>query len=179
MPTTSPAKASSAMERSWAKKNCGAESVTGLPVRTSFARMPRWSLPEQTRMKAMRSRWFGSMFAWILKTNPVILASSAVTVRVAAACARGEGANSAIASMRSLTPKSLSALPNRTGVRWPSRKACLSKGFRPSTARWSSSRASARSCSGRSPATRASSGPETAIASASLPSGVRVLRRIS
>ena len=85
MPTTSPANASSASERSWAKKNCGAESVTGLPVRTSFARMPRWSLPEQTRRKAIRSRWFGSMLAWILKTKPVIFASSAFTVRLAAA----------------------------------------------------------------------------------------------
>ena len=83
MPTTSPANASSASERSWAKKNCGADSVTGLPVRTSFARMPRWSLPEQTRMKAMRSRWFGSMFAWILNTKPVIFGSSAFTVRLA------------------------------------------------------------------------------------------------
>jgi hypothetical protein len=35
--------------------------------------MPRVSLPEQTRMKAMRSRWFGSMFAWILKTKPDML----------------------------------------------------------------------------------------------------------
>jgi len=43
VPTTSPANASSASERSWAKKNCGAESLTGLPVRTSFARMPRLS----------------------------------------------------------------------------------------------------------------------------------------
>ena len=37
--------------------------------------MPRESLPEQTRMKAMRSRWFGSMLAWILKTKPVIFGS--------------------------------------------------------------------------------------------------------
>ena len=65
------------------------------------------------------------MFAWILNTKPVILPSSAFTVRLAAACARGLGANSASASMSSLTPKSLSALPNRIGVRWPSRKACL------------------------------------------------------
>jgi hypothetical protein len=34
------------------------------------------SWPEQTRMKAMRSRWLGSMFAWILKTKPVIFGSS-------------------------------------------------------------------------------------------------------
>ena len=33
-------------------------------------------------MKAMRSRWFGSMFAWILKTKPVIFGLSAFTVRL-------------------------------------------------------------------------------------------------
>ena len=130
-------------------------------------------------MKAMRSRWFGSMFAWILKTKPVILGSSAFTRRPAAACARGLGANSAIASIRSLTPKSLSALPHKTGVRWPSRKAFLSKALRPSTARFNSSIASARSCSGRSSATLGSSGPLTRIVSASLPSGVRRLLRMS
>ena len=95
MPTTSPAKASSATARSWAKKNCGADSVIGLPVRTSFAFIPRWSLPEHTRMKAMRSRWLGSMFAWILKTKPVIFGSFASTARPAASCARGGGADGA------------------------------------------------------------------------------------
>ena len=51
----------------------------GLPVRTSFTFMPRCSLPEQTRTKAMRSRWLGSMLAWILNTKPVIAGSSAST----------------------------------------------------------------------------------------------------
>ena len=111
MPTMSPAKASSAIERSWAKKNCGAVSAIVLPVRTSFARMPRWSRPEHTRMKAMRSRWFGSMFAWILKTKPVIFASPASTTRVAACCSRGLGANLPSASIRSCTPMSRSAEP--------------------------------------------------------------------
>ena len=36
------------------------------------------SLPEQTRMKAMRSRWLGSMFAWILNTKPVIFGSCGI-----------------------------------------------------------------------------------------------------
>ena len=77
MPTTSPAKACSASARSCAKKNCGAFSAIGLPVRTSLAFMPRVSRPEDTRMKAMRSRWFGSMLAWILNTKPLILGSCA------------------------------------------------------------------------------------------------------
>ena len=52
----SPGNASSASARSCAKKNCGALSAMGLPVRTSFAFMPRVKRPEDTRMKAMRSR---------------------------------------------------------------------------------------------------------------------------
>src|SRR6201993_882233 len=74
MPTTSPAKASSATERSWAKKNCGLDSGMLLPVRTSLAFMPRLSLPEQSRAKAIRSRWFGSMLAWILNTKALMRA---------------------------------------------------------------------------------------------------------
>ena len=51
-------------------------------------------LPEQTRMKAMRSRWFGSMLAWILNTKPVmrVLVGGDVTlVGVLAARRRREG----------------------------------------------------------------------------------------
>src|ERR1700739_4762425 len=84
MPTTSPAKASSASARSCAKKNCGLESDMFLPVRTSFAFMPRTSLPEHSRAKAMRSRWLGSMLAWILNTKAVIAGSSAATSRLSA-----------------------------------------------------------------------------------------------
>ena len=112
MPTTSPAKASSASERSCAKKNCGACSAMVLPVRTSLTFMPRVSLPEHTRMKAMRSRWLGSMFAWILKTMPVIAGSLASTVRVGGLLRCAAAARSAIsASSRSRTPKFRSALP--------------------------------------------------------------------
>ena len=77
MPTTSPAKASSATERSWAKKNCGLASGMLLPVRTSLAFMPRLSFPEHSRAKAMRSRWFGSMLAWILNTKALMRGSAA------------------------------------------------------------------------------------------------------
>ena len=77
MPTTSPANASSAVMRERAKKNCGADRLIGLPVLTSLAFMPRFSSPEQTRTKAMRSRWFGSMLAWILNTKALIAGSVA------------------------------------------------------------------------------------------------------
>ncbi len=43
-------------------------------------------------MNAMRSRWFGSMFAWILKMMPVIAGSVASMVRVAALRLSGGGA---------------------------------------------------------------------------------------
>ena len=33
--------------------------------------MPRSNLPEHMRTNAMRSRWWRSMFAWILNTKPL------------------------------------------------------------------------------------------------------------
>src|SRR6266576_779010 len=92
MPTTSPAKASSASARSCAKKNCGLDSDMFLPVRTSLAFMPRLSLPEHSRANAMRSRWFGSILAWILNTKALIRGSAASTLRRLLSCARGGGA---------------------------------------------------------------------------------------
>ena len=89
--------------------------------------MPRASRPEHTRMKAMRSRWLGSMFAWILNTTPVIAGSVASTVRVVAFWLAGGGAWRMSASSRSRTPKFLSALPKNTGVRWPWRNDSRSK----------------------------------------------------
>jgi hypothetical protein len=128
------------------------------PVRTSLAFMPRVSLPEQTRMKAMRSRWFGSMLAWILKTKPVIRFSFATTVRRSASCERGGGACAASASMRSRTPKFRSADPKNTGVRCPSRKALRSKGLHASMASATSSRQGPTSSAGRSSSKSALSG---------------------
>ena len=107
--------------------------------------MPRSSLPEQTRAKAMRSRWFGSMLAWILKTKAVIFSSVACTVRISATWSRGGGAMSPSALIRSRTPKFRSAEPKKTGVRWPSRKAFLSKGLQASMASDVSSMKASRS----------------------------------
>src|SRR5665213_913157 len=89
--------------------------------------MPRRSLPEHRRAKAMRSRWLGSMLAWILNTKAVMAFSCASMVRLLETCARGDGAKEASASSRSLTPKFFSAEPKNTGVRWPSRKDSKSK----------------------------------------------------
>ena len=77
--------------------------------------MPRVSLPEHSRANAMRSRWFGSMFAWILNTKADMRFSSASTVRLSAFCARGGGAIRPMASSRSPTPKFFSAEPKNTG----------------------------------------------------------------
>ena len=54
--------------------------------------MPRSKWPEHTRMKATRSRWFGSMLACTLKTKPATLSSDGETVRCSAGCGRGDGA---------------------------------------------------------------------------------------
>lgn len=41
-----------------------------LPVRGRLTLMPRSNSPDTIRTKAIRSRWRGSMLAWILKTKP-------------------------------------------------------------------------------------------------------------
>src|SRR5690625_4971591 len=53
--------------------------------------MPFSNWPEQMRIKAMRSRWAGSILACTLKTKPVTLASEGSTLRprVARACRSG------------------------------------------------------------------------------------------
>ena len=155
MPTTSPAKASSASARSWAKKNCGLDSDMFLPVRTSFAFMPRVSLPEHSRANAMRSRWFGSMLAWILKTKALIRGSAACTLRRLDSCARGGGAKRPKPSSRSPTPKLRNALPKYTGVRCPSRNASRSNGLHASETSASSSLIASTSRLGLRPASSA------------------------
>ncbi|MOA07790.1 hypothetical protein D3C78_1275100 [compost metagenome] len=90
-----------------------------LPVRTWRIFMPFSYLPEQMRMKAIRSRCFGSMFAWILNTKPVNFSSTGSTVRSWATRASGRGAQSTTASSTWSTPKLPSAVPKNTGVSWP------------------------------------------------------------
>ncbi len=88
----SPAKASSARLRSWARKSTGLCMVIDLPLRGWKSFMPRSKRPEQSRMKASRSRWRGSMFAWILNTKPVTASSLGSISRSAVFCGRGDGA---------------------------------------------------------------------------------------
>ena len=87
----SPAQASSASSRSCARKSIGLAIAIGLPVRTWKSFMPRWKCPEQSRTKATRSRCFGSMLAWTLKTKPVTAGSQAPIARGSAGCTSGGG----------------------------------------------------------------------------------------
>ena len=69
MPTTSPAKASSATSGPGRRRIAaptGAWACRCAPASPSCRGV---SLPEHSRANAMRSRWFGSMLAWILKTK--------------------------------------------------------------------------------------------------------------
>jgi hypothetical protein len=89
--------------------------------------MSRSNLPEQTRMKAMRSRCFGSMLAWILKMKPEKAGfSGAISVP---AMTRGLGAGECFRkpSSNSCTPKLFTPLPKKTGVVLPASTAASSK----------------------------------------------------
>ena len=68
-PTTSPGNASSIVSRSCPNTVAAYLVANGLPVRSQVTTMPRSNRPEQTRAKAMRSRWGGSMLACTLNTN--------------------------------------------------------------------------------------------------------------
>ncbi|MCY1454833.1 hypothetical protein D9M71_719250 [compost metagenome] len=85
--------------------------ATVLPADTCSSFMPRSKRPEQTRTKAMRSRWRGSILAWILKTKPVNLPSFGSTTRVSVLRASGGGDSSHSASSSDCTPKLLIAEP--------------------------------------------------------------------
>src|SRR3546814_10564547 len=62
----------------------------------------------------MRSRWLGSMLAWILNTKPLTLSSVGCTWRLSVGCGRGGGAMSATPCSSSRTPKLFSADPKRS-----------------------------------------------------------------
>ena len=70
------------------------EAAISRLMRRCFIFMPRSNLPEQTRKKAMRSRCFGSILAWILKINPENFGSSGSTMRTVASRGFGAGAQS-------------------------------------------------------------------------------------
>mmetsp|Transcript_26231 Transcript_26231/g.62013 ORF Transcript_26231/g.62013 Transcript_26231/m.62013 type:complete len:249 (-) Transcript_26231:1361-2107(-) len=129
MPMMSPAKASSSSSRFWLMKVTTVLGRSVLPERTTLRFMPRSKRPEATRTKAMRSRWAGSILAWILNTTPVNLGSSGLTVRCIASRLSGAGASSTRASSTSCTPKLLTAEPKNIGVCRPPRKSsCTNSG---------------------------------------------------
>ena len=97
-------------------KAVGEENFICLPLRTCRKFLLRSNVPEQIFRKAMRSRWFGSMLAWILKTKPVIFSSAGSTIRVSVGAGRGEGAMRMKHSSNSFTPKLLTAEPKKTGA---------------------------------------------------------------
>ena len=93
------------------------ESVIFALVRCKVACMPRSKRPEQILKNAMRSRWRGSIFAWILKTNPEKASSSgATTLPASVRRLRGAGAKPINESKNGSTPKFVSALPKKTGL---------------------------------------------------------------
>ena len=83
--------------------------------------MLRLNVPEQTFTKAIRSRWFGSMLACILKTKPVNFSSSGDTIRSSVSRGRGVGAISIKQSSISRIPKLFKAEPKNTGASCPCR----------------------------------------------------------
>src|SRR5574343_483547 len=109
MPMMSPGQASSVVERSRAMKVMALLIDSILPPATCLTFMPRSKRPEQTRRKAIRSRCFGSMLAWILNTKPENFGSFGCTWRVTAGRAIGGGDRSTTASSRLCTPKLLTA----------------------------------------------------------------------
>ena len=94
----------------------------------------------------MRSRWPGSMLAWILNTKPVSAGSSGSTTRWRATRGSGPGASATNAASSSSTPKLLIAEPKNTGVCRPARYAAGSNAWvAPLTSSISAAKASRKS----------------------------------
>ena len=124
----SPAHASSTVARSSAIIAVPVASLILRSPCTWKASMPRTNLPEQMRRKAMRSRWFLSMLAWILKTKPEksgSVASTGSPVRESV-CGPGAGERRRKSRRNGSTPKLVSAEPKKTGVSLPVRTASRS-----------------------------------------------------
>ena len=101
-------------------------------------------------MNATRSRWRGSMFAWILKTKPRNSGSSGATRPVGRASrGAGGGASATNASRNSSTPKLVTALPKKTGVSSPRAKPLRVEARRRRRRAARSPRAASRSASRR------------------------------
>ena len=100
----------------------------------------------------MRSRWRGSMLAWILKTKPVNGGSIGATSRRVPSRGCGGGAHSTSACRISCTPKLLMPEPKKTGDWRPARNESRSKGelaLRISSTSWRSAAVSSGKSSSR------------------------------
>ena len=127
IPMTSPGHASSTVSRSRAKNLREFDIRTTFPVRVWTTFMSRRNTPVHTRRNAIWSRWFGSMFDWILKMNP-LNPGRAGSSRSPPTVLRapGGGAFATKSSSSSCTPKLWMADPKYTGVMSPVRTASAS-----------------------------------------------------
>ena len=149
----SPAYASAARSRSPAIKVTASEMLTFLPIRTWSIFIPWLYLPDTIRIKAIRSRCLGSIFAWILNTKPENFSSSASTWRSAVSRGWGAGAHAVKPSNIWSTPKLPSAVPKNTGVSSPAKNSSWSNSCDAPT----TSSSSSRNCSASSSPTASSS----------------------
>ncbi|CAB4367715.1 unannotated protein [freshwater metagenome] len=126
-PITSPGNASSIVSRSEPNAVVAYFVPTFFAVRAQSTSIPRSNLPEQIRAKAMRSRWFGSILAWILKMKAANSASNGRASPSTSGRGAGAGAKSTTASRSICTPKLVIAEPTKTGVLSPAKKLSTSK----------------------------------------------------
>ncbi len=140
--------------------------------------MSRSNLPEQTRTNAMRSRCFGSMFAWILKMKPENAGFSGAISMPPMMRDFGAGACFRKPSSNSCTPKLLMALPKNTGVLLPASTAASSKTSPAVSSISSSSTVLLNVVSSSCPRTAGSSTPPTETGARYWPPTVRSKRCI-
>src|SRR5690606_24929510 len=114
-PTMSPGYDMSTISFFSAKKAFGLENLRFLFNRTCKYGLFRSNVPETILINASLSRCLGSIFAWILNTNPDNFSSVGSTSRVSDSLARGDGAISTKQSSNSRTPKLFNADPKNTG----------------------------------------------------------------
>ena len=105
-------------------------------------------VPEHIFIKAMRSRWFGSMLACILNTKPVILGRR--ERRCGSRWSRGAARGLCVMkhSSNSRTPKLFTAEPKNTGATSPRRYALAVEGVVTPPRRARGSRAAVRQSAG-------------------------------
>ena len=89
--------------------------------------MPASNLPEQIRIKAIRSRWALFIFAWILNTNAENSSENGSTTSPSDVRGSGDVVISRKCCKKVSTPKFVSAEPKNTGESCPARTFSKSK----------------------------------------------------